>query len=96
VGGLAGLALGYGLGWGVGGSQDGQRDGARYGLGGMAIGLLAAALLSRSYKDDLPPSEAIVTRRDGRWALGLPKLEAGFGPLPRETRLTLRLAGGEF
>jgi hypothetical protein len=37
--------------------------------------MLAAAILSRNYKGDLPPVEALLRRKeDGRWALGLPSL----------------------
>lgn len=93
VGGVAGLALGFGIGWGAGGSIA---NGARYGLGAMALGILAAAILARNYKDDLPPTGGLVTQAGGKWSLGIPTLSLGGAPLARETRLNLSLFQGEF
>lgn len=75
VGGLAGTGLGFALGYVIGvnsRSEDNLQTGARYALGGMALGLLASAVLSRKYKGDLPPVEALLQRNHGHWALGLP------------------------
>ena len=77
VGGLAGTGLGFALGYVIGVnagvSEDNIQTGARYALGGMALGLLAGAVLSRKYKGDLPPVEALLRRSgEGRWAFGLP------------------------
>ena len=97
VGGLAGLALGFGVGY-LKGGNDGAQVGAEYGLGGMALGLLAAAILARNYKDDLPPTEALVARSpDGHWRMGVPSVTglAG-GTTARDVRLGLTLARGEF
>lgn len=97
--GLAGLALAFSVGYGIGTTGgNGLETGARYGLGGMAVGLLVGAILSRRYKDDLPPTEALLTHHDGRWALGLPSLRVGLSPPSegRDARLTFALARGEF
>lgn len=76
VGGLAGTGLGFALGYVIGinsNSEDNIQVGARYALGGMALGLLAGAVLTRKYKGDVPPVEAFLRRDEGgRWALGLP------------------------
>jgi PEGA domain len=97
--GLAGLALAFAVGYGVAPSEaERVETGSRYGLGGVAVGLLAGALLSRRYKDDLPPAEALVTHHGGRWAVGMPQLRVGqaMAPEGRDTRLTFDLARGEF
>jgi len=73
--------------------------GARYSLGGMALGLLAASVLSRKYKGDLPPVEALLRHREGgRWALGLPALNVDYAVTPEGAapRVTLTLARGTF
>jgi len=62
-----GAGLGFGIGSGVGATTSGAADdivqsGSRFALGGLALGLLAAAVGTRGYKGDLPPSEA---RREG-------------------------------
>lgn len=61
----------------------------------MVVGLLAGAILSRKYKDDLPPTEALFTHH-GRWAFGLPQIQVAPAPDGRDTRLTFELARGEF
>ena len=101
VGGLAGTGLGFALGYVIGvnaQSEDNIQTGARYALGGMALGLLAGAVLTRKFKPDLPPVEALL-RRDGagRWAFGLPALaveQAQTGPAMSVPRFTVTLAKG--
>ena len=101
VGGLAGTGLGFALGYVIGvnsaQSEDDVQVGARYALGGMALGLLAAAVLTRNYKGDVPPVEALL-RRDsgGRWALGIPSftVEQAITPEGSAPRLSLTLARG--
>lgn len=109
--GLVGLALGYGIGYAAGHDTpdpDGGTvctgptrrcvSGARYALGGLAIGIITSAILTRHFKYDLPKSEALVTRHDGHWALGLPRLRIGPGVTPEGTdqRAVLDLAHGEW
>ncbi len=97
--GMAGLSLAFAVGYGLGSAgNNGLETGARYGLGGMAVGLLVGAILSRRLKDDVGPVEAVLTHHDGRWALGLPSVRVGAELLPegRDTRVTLDLAKGEF
>ena len=63
VGGLAGTGLGFALGYVIGvnsQSEDNIQTGARYALGGMVLGLLAGAVLTRKYKGDVPPVEALL------------------------------------
>ncbi len=107
--GLAGLALAFAVGYGITPTdpncvQDDScgykrlANGARFGLGGMTVGLLAGAILSRKYKDDLPPTEALFMRHGGRWAFGLPEVRVttGLAPQGLDARLTVDLARGEF
>jgi hypothetical protein len=100
VGGLAGSGLGFALGYAVGAnstSDSAVQAGARYALGGMALGILAAAVLSRNYKGDLPPTEALLIRQpSSRWAFGLPKLsvEPAVTPEGTSARFVLTLAKG--
>ncbi len=99
LGGVAGGGLGFVLGYVIGIKSKGGNgfaDGARYGLGGMSLGILTAAILSRNYKSDLPPAEALVTHENGRWAMGVPNLRidatlTAQGPAPR---LTVELLQG--
>lgn len=97
--GLAGLALSFAVGYGLGSTAgNGLETGARYGLGGMTVGLLVGAILSRRYQDDLPPTEALITHHQGRWALGLPSVKVGssLAPEGRDARVTFDLARGDF
>jgi hypothetical protein len=100
VGGLAGTGLGFALGYviAVNSGEDRIQVGARYGLGGLGLGLLAAAVLSRKYKGDLPPVEALLRRHDGRWAFGMPALNIDYAITPEGAapRMTLTLARGTF
>jgi len=101
IGGLVGTGLGFALGAAVGASSNGDivQDGARYALGGMTLGILAAAALSRNFKGDLPPVEALLRRRtDGRWAVGIPRLDLAPVVTPEgvSTRLTATLMKGKF
>ena len=103
VGGLAGTGLGFALGYVIGvnsQSEDNIQVGARYALGGMALGLLAGAVITRKYKGDVPPVEALL-RRDGggRWAVGLPALsidQSQLGPGIAVPRFSLTLAKGSW
>ena len=101
VGGLAGTGLGFALGYVIGvnsGGEDNIQVGARYAIGGMALGLLAGAVLTRKYRGDVPPVEALLRRDHGRWAVGIPALavEQAVTPEGRAPRLTLTLARGAF
>ncbi|MSP63533.1 MAG: PEGA domain-containing protein [Myxococcales bacterium] len=96
---ISGLALAFGVGFGMGtASHTSLETGSRYGLGGMTVGLLTGAILSRRYKDDLPPTDALLTHHNGRFAVGLPQLRLGVALAPegRDARLTIDLARGEF
>src|SRR6185295_4387114 len=78
LGGVTGGGLGFALGYIIGATTPGSlgvQDGSRYALGGMALGLLAAAVLSRNYKGDLAPAEALLRHENGHWALGVPRLD---------------------
>jgi hypothetical protein len=79
-------------------AEDTIQAGARYALGGVALGILAAAVLSRNYKGDLPPTEALLFRDGKRWAFGVPKLsvEPAHTPEGATTRLFLTLAKGSW
>jgi hypothetical protein len=80
LGAVTGGGLGFALGYIIGATTPGSlgvQDGSRYALGGMALGLLAAAVLSRNYKGDLAPAEALITHEHGRWAMGVPRLDIG-------------------
>jgi PEGA domain-containing protein len=97
--GLAGLALAFAVGYGIGSTAgNGLENGARYGLGGMTVGLLTGAILSRRFSGKVPPADALLTHHNGRWVLGPPAVRVGtsFGPEGRDARLTLDLARGEF
>lgn len=101
LGGLVGTGMGFALGYVIGvnsGGEDNIQVGARYGLGGMALGLLAGALFTRKYKGDLPPVEALLRHDHGRWAVGIPQLaiDQAVTPEGRAPRLTLTLAKGTF
>jgi hypothetical protein len=100
VGGLAGTGLGFALGYVIGvnsgQNEDNIQVGARYALGGMALGLLAGAVLTRKYKGDVPPVEALLRRDHGRWAFGIPSLTVDQAITPEGTapRLSVTLARG--
>jgi len=102
VGGLAGTGLGFALGYVIGinsQSEDNLQTGARYALGGMALGLLAGAVLTRKYKGDVPPVEALIHHEHGRWAVGLPAFSveaAQTGPGVAVPRFSLTLAKGSW
>ncbi len=75
LGGLGGGGLGLLIGYVVGANQKGAsgiQTGARFGLGGLALGIVTAAVLSRNYKDDLPPLDALLRTR--HFALQQPSL----------------------
>ncbi len=62
LGRLGGGGLGLLLGYVVGANEKGANGiqvGARFGLGGLALGLVTAAVLARNYKDDLLPLDAV-------------------------------------
>lgn len=100
VGGLAGTGLGFALGYVIGvnsgQNEDNIQVGARYALGGMALGLLAGAVLTRKYKGDVPPVEALLRRDHGHWALGIPSftVEQAITPEGTAPRISLTLAHG--
>jgi len=102
VGGLAGTGLGFALGYVIGvnsQSEDNIQTGARYALGGMALGLLAGAVLTRKYKGDIPPVEALLHLDHGRWAIGPPAFnveQAPAGPGITVPRFSLTLAKGSW
>jgi hypothetical protein len=98
LGGFVGTGLGFAIGLAAGANQqsdDAVQSACRYGLGGMALGLLAAAVATRGYKGDLPPVEAFLTHHR-RWALGLPQLgvEQAVTPEGVASRLNVTLAKG--
>jgi len=101
LGGFVGTGLGFAIGFAAGANAPGEdnvQSACRYGLGGMALGLLAAAVATRGYKGDLPPVEAVITHERGRWALGLPQLgvEQAVTPEGVAPRITLTLAKGSW
>ena len=101
VGGLAGAGLGFALGYVIGfrtPGADNIQTGARYSLGGMGVGLIAGIVLSRKYKDDLPPVEALLTHEGGRWAMALPRLSVDYAVTPEGSapRVNVILASGHF
>lgn len=103
VGGLAGTGLGFALGYVIGvnsQSEDNIQTGARYALGGMALGLLAGAVMTRKYKGDVPPVEALLRRGGGgRWAIGVPAFavdQTELGPGIVVPRFSLTLAKGSW
>lgn len=103
--GALGLGLGYGIGYTTGpravsgslmctnGSCEG---GARWALGGMAIGLVASALLTRHYKGDVVLKEALLRPRGV--ALELPEMRFAVGASPEgvDRRFTLDFLRGSF
>jgi hypothetical protein len=101
LGGFVGTGLGFAIGYAAGLStpnEDSVQSACRYGLGGMALGLLAAAVATRGYKGDVPPVEALLFREHGRWAFGLPKInvERAVTPEGSAARLTFTLAEGKW
>jgi hypothetical protein len=99
LGGFVGTGLGFAIGFAAGANSSGEDDvqsACRYGLGGMALGILAAAVATRGYHGDLPPVEALITHEHGRWAAALPSfnVEQALTPEGRAPRFTLTLAKG--
>jgi hypothetical protein len=104
--GALGLALGYGVGYASGNDNSGNLicrngsciGGARYALGGMAIGILAASILTRHYKGDLPLQEALVEPGRRGVSLGIPELHFAVAAAPEgpDRRLTIDLLRGTF
>lgn len=99
AGGLVGTGLGFALGVAVAANSANEnltQAGARYALGGMVLGILAAAVGTRGYKGDLPPVEALFLRQHDHWALAIPKLDVGLAITPEGVapQLTLTLARG--
>jgi hypothetical protein len=84
VGGLVGTGLGFGIGSGVGASSgdDIVQSGARFALGGLALGLVAAAVGTRNYKSDIAPSLAIAPREPYGFKLALPSIRMEEARLP--------------
>jgi len=65
----------------------------------MALGLLAGAVLTRKYKGDVPPVEALLRRDEGgRWAFGLPAFSVEPTPAVQGgvPRLSITLAKGSW
>jgi hypothetical protein len=80
-------------------SEDNIQTGARYALGGMVLGLLAGAVLTRKYKGDIPPVEALLHLDHGRWAVGPPAFnveQAPVGPGITVPRFSLTHAKGSW
>ena len=109
--GALGMVLGYGVGYAAGDdSFDADSGtvcpghvkrcvtGARYALGGMAVGLLAASILTRKFKDDLPAMEALVTHHGDKWSLGVPRFRFNLARVPEGMAKEgiVDLARGEF
>jgi hypothetical protein len=105
--GALGLVLGYGIGYAAGTNHNSSSlicaygdcvSGARYSLGGMAIGLLVAGILTRHYKRDLPFREAVLSHGHEGWALGVPRLGYQMARAPEgvDRRVTLELLQGTF
>jgi len=75
---------------------------ARYALGGLAVGLLSSAVLTSrlkpGQKSDLPRADALLSRHDERWALGLPNLRLSVQPTPEgiAQQAVVDLARGEW
>jgi hypothetical protein len=104
--GALGLAIGYGIGFATGNDNSSNVvcrsgscvNGARYALGGMALGLLGAAILTRHYKGDPPVQQALVEPRRGRFTLGVPTVQLAVSRAPEglDRRLTIDLVRGRF
>ena len=101
AGGFLGTGLGFAIGVAVAagsGEPSLTQAGSRYALGGMALGILAAAVATRHYKGDLPPVEALIRHENGKWAFGLPKLDVSIERMPEGNipRLTATIMKGSF
>jgi hypothetical protein len=101
AGGLVGAGLGFALGVGIGAGTKATsitQEGSRYAIGGLALGILAAAVASRRYKGDLPPVEALLRHENGRLSFGIPKLDIELARTPEGTapRFVATLAKGSF
>ena len=72
---------------------------SRYGVGGVAIGLIAASLITQKFKSRLPAQEALFdVDRDGRFRLGVPRITTTIAMAPEglDRRVMFELAGGKF
>ena len=94
--GLVGTALGFALGYAVGSNAsgtDGFAQGSRFALGGMALGLVSGAFISRSWGKKLRPVPL-----PGRMTLDSPglRIEPIRTPEGQATRVSIDLLQGHF
>ena len=113
AGGLIGLVLGAGIGYA--GGEDAATDSAgtlcghgsrcsnaaRFGLGGLAIGIAAGALITWRFRARLPPQEALLhydEENGWRLALSVPKVQFSVANAAEggDRRVVLELARGTF
>ncbi len=95
-GGFVGTALGFALGYAVGANanSDAVRQGSRFSLGGMAVGLIAGAFVSRSFMHRKPRTPM----RAGSASFGMPSLriEPVRGPQGDVARVSLDVLTGRW